>query len=101
MNVLETANSLVHGDRGAAYGHPLDDYECTAKIWSAILSQKLKADITPEEAILCMIGVKLSRESRNHKLDNLIDAAGYAECAAMCVQERARRQLNMLEDRFP
>lgn len=86
--VLQEAQRLVHGDRGAAYGHPLDDYSRTAKIWSAIIG----AEVTPEQAILCMIGVKLSRECNKHKRDNLTDTCGYAECLSMVHDERLRRQ---------
>lgn len=87
MNILEEANGLVHGDRGEAYGHPLDDYICTAALWSAILG----VTVTAEQAILCMIAVKVSRESRKHKHDNCVDIAGYAECLHMVIEERKRR----------
>ena len=86
-NVCREAERLVYGDRGEAYGHPLDDYECTAAIWSAILGTK----VTAEQAVLCMIGVKLSRESRHHKRDNLTDICGYALCDERIIDERKRR----------
>lgn len=78
QSVTAEANKLVYADRGEAYGHPLSDYEATAKIWSGILSQP----VTPYQAALCMAGVKLSRASRNvgHR-DSLVDLAGYAEVA--------------------
>jgi hypothetical protein len=86
MNILKEANSLVHGDRGAAYGHPYIDYDCTAKMWQALIKRRYAIDIplTPDFACLMMIAVKLSREAGKPKRDNLVDAAGYAECAAMC-----------------
>ena len=78
QSVTAEANKLVYADRGEAYGHPLSDYEATAKIWSGILGQH----VTPYQAALCMAGVKLSRASRNvgHR-DSLVDLAGYAEVA--------------------
>ncbi len=80
MNHAEEAIKLVTGDRNASYGNPRDDYIKTAKVWSGLLAHKLKADITPEEAILMMVGLKLSREIHRHKDDNIVDAIGYLLC---------------------
>lgn len=85
---LQEAQRLVYGDRGEAYGHPLDDYERTAAIWSAILGHP----VTAEQAILCMIGVKISRECHRPKRDNRVDVCGYAECLQRVADERARRE---------
>ena len=85
--VLQEAQRLVHGDRGADYGHPLDDFSRTALIWSAILG----VQVTAEQVGLCMIGVKLSRQCNKPKRDNMVDAAGYAETVQMCRDEYNRR----------
>ena len=87
-SILDVAHELVHGERGATYGHPLDDYTRTAKLWSAILG----IEVTAEQAILCMIAVKMSRlcNTMEHE-DSVVDCAGYAECLSMVVKERARR----------
>lgn len=87
MNILEEANSLVHGDRGAAYGHPYIDYECTAAMWQALIKRRYGIDVplTPDFACLLMTAVKLSREAGKPKRDNRVDAAGYMECADMCL----------------
>lgn len=90
--ILQEAQRLVHGDRGESYGHPLDDYETTAALWSALLKDSLRKPLTAEQAVLCMVAVKLSRESRKHKRDNLTDAAGYSECVQMIHDERERRK---------
>ena len=87
MNILEEANKLVHCERNADYGHPLDDFSKTAKMWSAILG----IDVTAEQVGLCMCCVKLSRQVNKPKLDNLVDLAGYAETVNMVIEERARR----------
>ena len=89
MNILEEANGLVHGDRGAAYGHPSVDYQCTAAMWRELIKRRYGIDVplTDDFACLMMVAVKLSREAGKHKRDNLVDAAGYAECAQMCVEK--------------
>ena len=88
--VLEEAQRLTHGDRPADYGHPLDDFSCTAQLWSALLG----IPVTAEQVGLCMIAVKLSRESRKAKRDNRTDIAGYAEALERLHVERARRAAN-------
>ncbi len=91
--ILEEAQRLVTGDRGEAYGHPYDDYGRTAAIWTALLADKLLpgAEITPQDAIRCMIAVKLSRDVNAPKRDNRTDIAGYALCLQMADEEEARR----------
>jgi hypothetical protein len=91
QSVLTEAQGLVHGDRNAAYGHPLDDYTRTAGMVSALLAGKLKEPLSPEDLILVMCCVKLSRQVNHPKRDNMTDLAGYAECQQWCIDERARR----------
>jgi len=79
-NLASVAAKLVLGDRNESYGNPRDDYEGTAKVWSGLLRKKLKADITPEEAILMMVGLKLNREFNKHNDDNIVDSFGYLLC---------------------
>jgi hypothetical protein len=81
MNFSREAEKAVLGPRNSLYGDPPDDYAKTAKIWSGLLTHKLKADITPKEATLMMVGLKLSREMNRHTPDNLIDAHGYLLCS--------------------
>jgi hypothetical protein len=89
--ILEEAQRLVHGDRGAAYGHPADDYRATGEMWRAMIRRRYGVDVplTPDFACLMMVAVKLSREAGKPKRDNLVDAAGYAECASMCLDRVA------------
>ena len=47
--------------------------ERVAKLWSTILDHP----ISPEQAVLCMIGLKIMREANLHKLDNINDILGY------------------------
>lgn len=90
-NCLEIANELVSGDRQADYGHPIDDFSRTAKIWTAILSEKLLpgTQVTAEEVALCMVGVKISRECNKPKADNIVDGCGYFRTLEMVKERRA------------
>lgn len=86
-SILHEAHRLVHGDRGADYGHPYEDFSRTARIWSAILG----VEVTPAKVALCMIGLKISRECHKPKRDNRVDIAGYAETLQM-VMERVEAE---------
>lgn len=88
-SLLAEAYRLTTADRHAAYGHPLDDWTRTAAMWSAILG----CDVTVEQALLCMVAVKVSRlvETPDHR-DSMVDVAGYANCYSMVVDERLRRR---------
>ena len=81
----DRATELVLGDRNASYGTPADDYAKTAAMWSGLLNGILARPITPKEAVLMMVALKLSREMHRHNPDNLIDAHGYLLCAEWIV----------------
>jgi hypothetical protein len=75
-SVLDIAKHLVRGPRRQSYGHPAEDYGRTARMWSAILG----VDVSPAQAILCMVAVKMSRECHEPGRENRVDMAGYVEC---------------------
>lgn len=90
VDCLQQARELVHSARQSTYGHPLDNWTRTAKIWSAILG----IEISAEQALLCMIGVKQAREVHSPHPDNLVDIAGYARWVELCINEREVREYN-------
>ena len=94
MSPLQEAHRLVHGDRGAAYGHPLDNFTHTAGLWSTAFGW----DVTAEQVALAMILVKISRECHAPKADNIVDICGYAETHHMVQQERERRKTSGWSD---
>ena len=85
--ILEEAQGLVYGDRQASYGHPLDDFSRTAKMWEAILG----CAVSPEQVGLCMCAVKISRQLNRPKRDNLVDLAGYAATVELVQDEKHKR----------
>jgi uncharacterized protein DUF6378 len=74
---VDEALSLVYGDRQGDYGTPRQNYEAVAKVWSGIIHHKLKSDLTPEECVLLMTGLKVQREAHKPKRDNVVDLHGY------------------------
>ena len=89
LTVLQEADKLINGQRQSDYGHPIDNFTQTGRIWGAILNVP---DIPAETVGLMMIGAKISRETNVHKRDNLVDAAGYAGTVAKVIEERSRRE---------
>lgn len=96
----EEAERLVNGDRQAAYSHPLDDYMKTAMMWSGALVHDLKPGhrITPEQAVIMMVQLKLSRELHMPKRDNLVDAHGYLLCLEKIYEKRKQLAGDKEED---
>jgi len=83
QTILQEAQALVYGSRQGDYGHPREDYQRTVAIFRAITGH----DLTAAEGVWFMIAVKLSRQSRQHKRDNLTDLCGYTECLARIIGE--------------
>ena len=79
MNILEEANKIVSGERNTDYGHPADDFQKTADMWTVILG----VPVTTQQVALCMIAVKISRLLHEPKRDSLVDIAGYARTIEM------------------
>ena len=72
---LKTAEQLINGPRAKEYGPARKHHERIAQIWSIILEQ----DITPEQVVACMVGLKLARLSEDMtKDDSWVDIIGYA-----------------------
>ena len=79
-SILAEAEAIVHGDRQADYGTPLENHSRTAALWSAYLGHPVTA------RQVCMLNIlqKISRDVHHSKRDNLVDIAGYAENANLC-----------------
>lgn len=80
--ILTEAEQIVGGSRRQDYGGVRGSFDKIALTWSAVLG----IEVTGEQVGLCMIGMKLVRESHAHKHDNLVDIAGYARCLEMMTE---------------
>lgn len=69
---LTEAKALIQ-DRGQNYGHPQDNMERTARLWSAYLEMP----ITDYQVAGCMALVKLARSMESSLVDHYLDAAAY------------------------
>lgn len=73
-SVLLEAERLVNGDRAKAYGPIRVDYARTVALFKLLSG----LDLTPEQGVLFMVCVKLSRSANAFKRDNFVDLCGYA-----------------------
>lgn len=76
MNILEKANEIVNirsQEKERQYGPFSEGMKRAAMIASGATGKSFSA----EDMYIAMIALKLSRQSFNHKEDNLLDAAAY------------------------
>jgi hypothetical protein len=73
---LNEAKAIIQ-DRGMDYGHPSDNMQRTAALWSSYLEMP----ITDYQVASCMVLVKLARSMETGKVDNYIDGAAYMAIA--------------------
>lgn len=85
-SVLEEALLLTTRDRQDSYGRPETAFGRAAALWTSLLGSRLKSPITAQEVGLMMVLLKLSRQMHKSKRDNLVDAAGYINCAHMVIE---------------
>ena len=69
---LTEAKAIIQ-DRGMHYGHPSDNMQRTARLWSAYLEMPIE----DHQVATCMALVKIARSMETAKVDNNIDAAAY------------------------
>lgn len=76
--ILETAATLVNGDRARDYGTPTANFGRIAAGWSVILDH----DVSAEQVALCMAWLKIARLVNGPHEDSYVDAAAYMSLAA-------------------
>jgi len=76
MNILEEANNIINlrsEEKERMYGPFEEGMERAAMIASGCTGKQL----TAQDIYMCLVALKLSRQSYNHKEDNLLDAVAY------------------------
>lgn len=76
MNILDKANKIINErseEKERMYGPFNQGMERAAMIASGATGKT----ITPQDMYMCLVALKLSRQSYNHKEDNLLDAVAY------------------------
>ena len=76
MNILDEANSIVNQrseEKERQYGPFSEGMKRAASIASGMTGRKWSAD----EMYIALVALKLSRQSYNKKVDNLLDAVAY------------------------
>ena len=76
MNILKEANKIINErseEKERQYGPFQEGMERAAMIASGATGK----DLTASDMYLCLVALKLSRQSYNHKEDNLLDAVAY------------------------
>ena len=76
MNILKEADQIINErseEKERMYGPFEEGMERAAKIASGATGK----NITVYDMYMCMVALKLSRESYSHKEDNLLDAVAY------------------------
>jgi hypothetical protein len=85
VSLVDEGVALAEGARNEFYGPPIEDFGRTGRMWGAILGIP---DVEPEKVALCLIAVKISRESFRHHQDNVRDISGYAHTIEMIREAR-------------
>lgn len=73
-SVLREADAIINGARRKSYGNADESFRKVAAMWSAIVGE----EITARQVCLCMIALKVCRESHRPSRDNAVDICGYA-----------------------
>jgi hypothetical protein len=76
MNILKEADKIINKrseEKERMYGPFSEGMERAAMIASGSIGKQL----TAQDMYMCLVALKLSRQSYNHKEDNLLDAVAY------------------------
>jgi hypothetical protein len=82
-SILDEAIECTSGDRRRDYDHARPNHERIAGYWNAHLRAiGITGSLSAADVAMMMILLKVARQARTPKRDNLVDIAGYARCVA-------------------
>lgn len=86
-SILEEAMRITSGDRQRDYDHPLRNHERISDLWNAYLKCRAtpESPISPLDAAIMMILLKIARCCKTPTRDCFVDIAGYARCGARII----------------
>ena len=82
-SILEEAIEILNGSRQCDYGDPVESFKRIAQMANLMSNSN---DFTPIKCCIVLMATKLTRESKVHKRDNLVDLAGYG-CIKQLLEE--------------
>ena len=82
-SILEEAIEILNGSRQCDYGDPVESFKRIAQLSNLMSNSN---DFTPIKCCIVLMATKLTRESKVHKRDNLVDLAGYG-CIKQLLEE--------------
>lgn len=84
----EEAHRIVYGDREKTYGDPNKNFNKLALMWTGTLLDKLKpgVQLSANDIALCLVQLKVSRESFKPNRENRVDGIGYFLCLDRIVE---------------
>jgi len=78
MSILKQADEIINNrseEKERQYGPLSEGMDRAAQIFNGMTG----LDLTGREMLKALVALKLSRESYNHKTDNLLDAVAYLQ----------------------
>ncbi|MDC1282369.1 DUF6378 domain-containing protein [bacterium] len=91
MNILEEANSIVNNrseEADRSYGPFSEGMDRAAMIFQGMTG----LEVTGEHMFKALVALKFSRESYNHKTDNLLDAVAYIQGLDNYINEKTDKK---------
>ena len=78
--ILDTAKTLINGDRARDYGDAYLMHARVAALWTTYVRSKTD-DLKPVDVAMMLVLMKVARSIETPKDDSFVDIAGYAALA--------------------